>query len=232
VILTGPRRSGKTTLLRRLFPAASYRLLEDPDLLQRVRADPRTFFDELTTPAILDEIQNAPELFSYVRTRVDRHPRRAGQWFLTGSQEAALMRGVTESMAGRAAVLSLWPLSTLETDKVTMLRGGFPEALARPRALLVPRPTGARGGLHRTGLGRRDRAGRGEGRANHDAGDGVVARAATEGTAAGTAATLLVHRAPAAGSDTRALAPGVRAVDVAGMLESLVARARTSVPRR
>lgn len=132
VILTGPRRAGKTTLLRRQFPRAAYRLMEDPDVVARVRSDPRGFLDEIEPPAILDEIQNTPEILNYVRTRIDAAPRRKGQWFLTGSQEAPLMKGVTESMAGRAAVLQLLPLSTLETAKVTLLRGGFPEALARP----------------------------------------------------------------------------------------------------
>ena len=134
VILTGPRRSGKTTLLRRAFPAASYHLLEDPDLVGRVRADPRGFLETARTPAILDEIQHAPELLSYVRTLIDAHPRRNGRWILTGSQEAPLMRGVTESLAGRAAVLQLLPLSTDETPRVSLLRGGFPEVVARPSA--------------------------------------------------------------------------------------------------
>ena len=132
LILTGPRRCGKTTLLRHLFPAADYALLEDPDVLARVRADPRTFLGELRLPAILDEIQNAPELLSYIRTRIDAAPRRRGQWLLTGSQEAPLMRGVSESMTGRAAVLQLMPLSVTESPKVSVLRGGFPEALSRP----------------------------------------------------------------------------------------------------
>lgn len=132
VVVTGPRRSGKTTLLQRSFPRAQYHLLEDPDLLQRFRADPRGFVAALKPPVILDEIQNAPELFAYVRTRIDAAPRRTGQWLLTGSQEAPLMQQVTESLAGRAAVLQLPPLSVLETDKVAMLRGGFPEVLARP----------------------------------------------------------------------------------------------------
>src|SRR3970282_2442266 len=78
VIVTGPRRAGKTTLLRRLFPAASYHLLEDPDLAARVRADPRLFVEEMRTPAILDEIQNVPELLSYIRTRIDARPSRKG----------------------------------------------------------------------------------------------------------------------------------------------------------
>lgn len=134
VVVTGPRRAGKTTLLRRLFPAASYTLLEDPDVVARVRADPRGFVDDLRTPAILDEIQNAPELFAYVRTRIDAAPSRKGRWLFTGSQEAPLMRGVSESLAGRAALFSLAPLSIEESPKVSLLRGGFPEVVLRPAA--------------------------------------------------------------------------------------------------
>lgn len=131
VLLTGPRQCGKTTLFRRLYPKASYVLLEDPDVITRVRSDPRAFLDGLKLPAILDEIQNVPELLRHIRTRIDLNKRK-GQWLLTGSQEAPLMQGVTESMAGRAAVLQLLPLSTQETPKVSVLRGGYPDVLARP----------------------------------------------------------------------------------------------------
>src|SRR4030043_363932 len=110
LILTGPRRAGKTTLLRKLFPKAQYYLLEDPDIIARLRADPRSFIEEIRPPAILDEIQNVPEILNYLRAQVDRFPERKGQWLLTGSQEAPLMKGVTESMAGRAAVFQLFPL--------------------------------------------------------------------------------------------------------------------------
>lgn len=134
VVLTGPRRAGKTWLLQHLLPRASYHLFEDPDLVARFRSDPQGFLDAVRLPAILDEIQNVPEVFNHVRARIDRHPRRTGQWFLTGSQEAGLMRRVTESMAGRAAVLQLLPLSVRETSKVGLLRGGYPEVLARPGA--------------------------------------------------------------------------------------------------
>lgn len=133
VVLTGPRRAGKTMLLRRSFPEASYFLFEDPDVVARFRADPQGFLDSMPLPAILDEVQYVPEVFRYVRARIDAHPRRTGQWFLTGSQEAGLMRNVTESMAGRAAVLQMWPMSAQETKKVSLLHGGYPEVIARPR---------------------------------------------------------------------------------------------------
>jgi predicted AAA+ superfamily ATPase len=132
VVLTGPRRAGKTWLLRDLFPEARYVLLEDPDIVSRLRADPHGFLDALSTPVILDEVQHVPEVFALVRARIDRQPRLTGRWLLTGSQEAPLMQGVSESMAGRAAVLQLYPFSARETPKVTLLRGGYPEVLARP----------------------------------------------------------------------------------------------------
>ena len=134
LVVTGPRRAGKTTLLRRLFPKAQYVLLEDPDIQGRIRSDPRTFLEELRPPVVFDEIQNVPELLNYVRTLVDAAPRRMGQWLFTGSQEAPLMQGITESMAGRAAILQLLPFSVSETPKVNMLHGGFPEVLARPKS--------------------------------------------------------------------------------------------------
>ena len=108
---------GQDLLPQAAFSAASYHLLEDPDVMDRFRSDPQGFLDDLRLPAILDEV-----------------PRRMGQWFLTGSREAALMMNVTESMAGRAAVLQLLPLSARESSRVSILSGGYPEALARPGA--------------------------------------------------------------------------------------------------
>jgi len=134
VVLTGPRRTGKTWLLKHLFPKGSYHLFEDPDVIARFRSDPQGFLDGLRLPAILDEIQNTPEVFDHIRSRIDRDPRRVGRWFLTGSQESGLMANVTESMAGRAAIMQLLPLSVAESPKVTLLRGGYPEVVARPKA--------------------------------------------------------------------------------------------------
>jgi len=134
VVVTGPRRAGKTTLLRKMFANARYVLLEDPDMQERVRSDPRAFLDEIQPPVVFDEIQNAPELLAYIRTLIDTRPRRMGQWLFTGSQEAPFMRGITESMAGRVAILQLQPFSLAETSKANLLHGGFPEVLARPKA--------------------------------------------------------------------------------------------------
>ncbi len=133
VVVTGPRRAGKTTLLRTALPHAQYVLLEDPDIQDRIRRDPRAFLDGLHPPVIFDEIQNAPQLLDYIRTLVDARPRKMGQWLFTGSQEAPLMQGITESMAGRAAILHLLPFSMAETPKVDPLLGGFPEVVLHPR---------------------------------------------------------------------------------------------------
>ncbi|MBI5363050.1 MAG: ATP-binding protein [Planctomycetes bacterium] len=134
VVLTGPRRSGKTHLLRRLLPGASYELFEDPDTIARFQADPRGFLDGLRLPAVLDEVQNIPELFNYVRSRIDaQRSKKPAQWFLTGSQEPSLMEHVTESMAGRAAILELLPFSARETPRGSLLHGGYPEVVADPK---------------------------------------------------------------------------------------------------
>lgn len=107
-------------------------MLEDPDIQARARADPRGLLEELRRPVLFDEIQNVPELLPYVRSLIDGDPRAMGQWFFTGSQEAPLMQGVTESMAGRAAILQLMLFSLAETARVSLLHGGYPEVIAHP----------------------------------------------------------------------------------------------------
>lgn len=133
LVLTGPRRAGKTFCLRHTFPKASYQLLEDPETIARVRSDPRAWLDELRLPVIIDEIQHAPELLQWIRARIDRAPSKKGQWLITGSQDFALMRGVTESMAGRAAIFQMLPLSVRELGRWDLLRGGYPEVWQRPK---------------------------------------------------------------------------------------------------
>lgn len=114
IVVTGPRQSGKTTLLRHYLSAThAYVNLEDPDTRIRAKEDPRGFLEQYPAPVILDEIQYVPELLPYIKTKIDEK-RKAGRWVLTGSQNFTLMHGVSESLAGRAAVLTLLPFSISE----------------------------------------------------------------------------------------------------------------------
>lgn len=112
-VLTGPRQSGKTTLLKLLFPDYRYISLESPDHLLRVQSDPRGFLESSDGPWIIDEAQNYPELFSYLQEYVDR-ANRPGQFILSGSQNFLLAEKISQSLAGRSAVLELLPLSYSE----------------------------------------------------------------------------------------------------------------------
>jgi hypothetical protein len=159
VVLTGPRQSGKTTLLQELLGGThGYVSVEPPDVRLAARTDPRGFLDAHPPPVILDEVQYVPELLSFVKERIDAERARLGRWVLTGSQDLLLSRGVSESLAGRAAVLRLLPLSQREMGEeparplpweseggappsrpssgVTLwkrfLRGSYPEPFAHP----------------------------------------------------------------------------------------------------
>lgn len=115
LVLTGPRQSGKTTLLKHLFGKShSYINLEHAATRARAHEDPINFLNTLKLPVILDEIQAAPGLLPYIQVRIDDDRHTAGQWLLTGSQNFSLMKGVTESLAGRVAVLTLLPFSHAE----------------------------------------------------------------------------------------------------------------------
>ena len=127
VTLTGPRQSGKTTLARAAFPAKAYVTLEDPDTRRFALEDPRGFLAGLREGAILDEIQRAPELASYLQAMVDANPA-AGRYVLTGSQQFELMRGVSQSLAGRTALLRLLPFTASEVVRLT------PQSIARDAA--------------------------------------------------------------------------------------------------
>ena len=115
VVLTGPRQSGKTTLLKHLFSDRyRYVSMEPPDVRVAAKEDPRAFIEMFPPPVILDEIQHAPELLPYIKEKVDSNRNKRGQFLLTGSQNLLLMEKVTESLAGRAALLRLFPLSRRE----------------------------------------------------------------------------------------------------------------------
>ena len=113
VTLTGPRQSGKTTLARTAFPRHDYASLEDPDLRTFALEDPRGFLDQYRRGVVIDEAQRAPDLFSYVQTFVDRDDR-PGRFVLSGSQNFLLLRSISQTLAGRCAILHLLPFSFTE----------------------------------------------------------------------------------------------------------------------
>ena len=117
VVLTGPRQSGKTTLLQHLF-GRHYRYvsLEPPDIRAAAMADPRTFMETYPPPVIFDEVQYALDLLPYIKEKIDADRHTSGQFLLTGSQNLSLTETVTESLAGRAAMLRLLPLSRREAE--------------------------------------------------------------------------------------------------------------------
>lgn len=116
VLLSGPRQVGKTTLLRSIAePERREVTLDDPMVRSLARRDPELFLETYPAPLLIDEIQYAPELFPFIKMRVDRSDTM-GQYWLTGSQPFRLMKGVSESLAGRVAILNLQGLSEAERD--------------------------------------------------------------------------------------------------------------------
>ncbi len=134
VILTGPRQSGKTTLLKHLFNKKyEYVSMDLPDIRASATADPRGFLDMHPPPVILDEIQYAPSLLPYIRAKIDSKRSKAGQYILTGSQNILLMENISESLAGRAAVLKLYPMSRRELEGQPSLPLPWEEKKPRPQ---------------------------------------------------------------------------------------------------
>ena len=125
VTVTGPRQSGKTTLCRETFPKKPYVSLEPLDVREQATRDPRGFLAEYESGAVIDEVQHAPGLLSYLQDEVDREPA-PGRFILTGSQHFGLTSSIAQSLAGRTAVLTLLPPSLGE------LRGfeNAPESLS------------------------------------------------------------------------------------------------------
>ena len=139
VTLTGPRQSGKSTLCRAVFPNHPLANLEAPDLRAFAAEDPRGFLAQFPEGAILDEVQRAPHLPSYLQGVIDADPA-PGRWVLTGSQNLALLHSVSQSLAGRTAVLHLLPLARSEvrrfercpeTLEEALLAGGYPRIFDR-----------------------------------------------------------------------------------------------------
>lgn len=139
VTLTGPRQSGKSTLCRALFPDKPYASLEPLDTRAFAADDPRAFLAQFPEGAIIDEVQRAPELPSYLQGLIDAEPE-PGRWILTGSQNLALLESISQSLAGRSAVLHLLPLSRGEVLRFAkhpssldeaLVTGGYPRILDR-----------------------------------------------------------------------------------------------------
>jgi uncharacterized protein len=130
VALLGPRQSGKTTLVQNTFKHYTYISLEDLDIRELANVDPRRFLKDYTDASgvILDEIHNAPGLLSYIQTIVDRE-KKNGYFILTGSQNLLVDEAVTQTLAGRIALLTLFPLSIRELQKADLLPEKIEEAV-------------------------------------------------------------------------------------------------------
>lgn len=120
ITVTGPRQSGKTTLVRATFPEKSYVSLEDPDELEAAKADPRGFLARYPDGAILDEAQKCPDIFSYLQSHVDLDGR-PGRFVLTGSQQFGLLSRISQSLAGRTGIIELLPFSMAELEAANIL---------------------------------------------------------------------------------------------------------------
>jgi predicted AAA+ superfamily ATPase len=143
VLITGPRQAGKSTLLQHCLKGYNYVSLDDLLIRNLAESDPALFLKTYESPLIIDEIQYAPGLLSYIKMKVDADRRKHGQYVLTGSQIFPLMKGVSESLAGRIAIFQLYPLSWKELPEADvfeerrvaqqMLKGFYPEFQVEPK---------------------------------------------------------------------------------------------------
>lgn len=144
IVLTGARQTGKTSLLKHLFPRHRFVSLDLPALADEAERNPEAFIRTHGEPLIIDEIQYAPGLFRYLKILIDQDRGRSGRFILTGSQKFTLMKGVSDSLAGRVSILDLETLSLreiLDSESVSepmkspesvLSRGGFPELYEKP----------------------------------------------------------------------------------------------------
>ena len=138
IVLTGPRQTGKSTLLQKIFPDHTYLTFDDMMLRSGAKSDPAFFVEKLQLPIILDEIQYVPELLSYIKIIVDKNRQKNGLFIIAGSQIFPLMAGLAESLAGRVAIFELpgismeeLPVSDSQRHSLfnRILKGGFPDVL-------------------------------------------------------------------------------------------------------
>jgi predicted AAA+ superfamily ATPase len=145
VAVTGPRQTGKSTMLRQVLPQYGYITFDDPLVQQQAVDDPRMFLDSCPPLVILDEIQHVPQLTSQLKVCIDEDRERNGRFVLTGSQQFTLMKGLGDSLAGRVALLDLLPFCAAEKARCSgapgtaaevfvdaCLRGCYPELSVDP----------------------------------------------------------------------------------------------------
>ena len=162
VFIGGPRRSGKTTLVKQLGKRLRYVLLDELDVRAFASEDPKGFLDANPPPVIIDEIQNVPQLLPYIKARIDKN-KKPGQWVLTGSQQWALMKGIGETLAGRVAVLHLYPFALTEILKkaahqpetIEKLIRVFEQVVQMPQKAVSPGDWILKGGYPEVVLGKR-----------------------------------------------------------------------------
>lgn len=138
VLLTGVRQAGKSSLLQKLFKDAEYITLDKVLMAEEASVNPSKFLNRFKKQVIIDEIQYAPSIFRELKIRIDEERHVKGKWILTGSQQFTLMKGISESLAGRARILNLHTLSANEINQAGLLKdrndllwkGGFPEIWA------------------------------------------------------------------------------------------------------
>ncbi len=126
--VTGPRQAGKTTLLKEMFPDYDYFNLENPETLSTIENDPATFIREHQDKVIIDEVQRIPELLSYIQVTVDE-TKKLGSFIISGSENLLLSEKINQSLAGRAAYITLYPLSIQELKSAQLLKPNFYEQI-------------------------------------------------------------------------------------------------------
>ena len=138
IAVIGPRQSGKTTLVKLVFPDKPYVNLENPDMRNFASEDPKAFLDQFSKGAILDEVQRTPELFSYLQQVLDENDQTA-QFILTGSNNFLLQQSITQSLAGRVGYLNLLPFSLSEVENLAptkihelLFKGFYPPLYDKP----------------------------------------------------------------------------------------------------